>query len=105
MYDQARTADGDDSLTDDTQRARANCVTTTGYHTSSSNDMCYAGSTYHFSGIDLGYSDGEDIPAGVIEASIRTSSGLSPLPITKAKMVQNKLQVTFSNEVQLIRKK
>ena len=102
MYDQARTADGDDSLTDDTQRARANCVTTTGYHTSSSNDMCYAGSTYHFSGIDLGYSDGEDIPAGVIEASIRTSSGLSPLPITKAKMVQNKLQVTFSNEVQLI---
>ena len=43
----------------------------------------------------MNYQNGDSIPLSEIEASRITSEGPEPLSISSAKMVQNKLQVTF----------
>tara|TARA_S200000501_G_scaffold214001_1_gene200947 strand:+ start:1917 stop:6689 length:4773 start_codon:yes stop_codon:yes gene_type:complete len=98
-YSDARTTD-EENGNEEMQNARANCVKDNdNYYTSSSVMSCYIGNVFHFSGITTGYKNGETIPLNEIEASKITTGGPEPLTITSAKMVQNKLQITFGEDM------
>ena len=98
-YSEARTTD-ESNGNEEMQNARANCVKDDdNYYSSSSEMSCYIGNVFHFSGITTGYKDGETIPLNEIEASKITTGGSEPLIITSAKMVQNKLQITFAEDM------
>ena len=59
---------------------------------------CYKGKTFHFANIILDYADNKDIPAGVLSAKILEGGFSKALGISKAKMVDGLLQVTFADE-------
>ena len=98
-YSEARTTD-EANGNEEMQNARANCVKDDdNYYSGSSEMSCYIGKVFHFSGINTGYKAGETIPLNEIEASKITNEGSEPLTITSAKMVQNKLQITFQEKM------
>ena len=98
-YSDARTTDEENGNTL-MQDARAKCVKNDdNYHTSDSEMSCYIGKVFHFAGIEMNYQNGDSIPLSEIEASRITSEGPEPLSISSAKMVQNKLQVTFLEDM------